>query len=316
MLFQRHQIRDRLRRLEAAGNVYFGTSSWKFPDWCGLLYDEERYLHNRRFSRAKFERECLSEYAEVFRTVCVDATYYRYPKRGYLQGLADQVPAGFKLSFKVPDDITIKTYPNVETFGKRAGHANLDFLDDAMCRYSFLRMLEPIREKVGLIVFEFSHFHATDFEHGRDFVEALDQFFDKMPDGWQFGVEIRNRNLLHPAYFEMLSRHGVAHIYNHWTNMPPVTEQLEICPLREQPFVAARFLLTPGRPHNWAREKMPPYSRIYEIDPAARESIQQLLTHLLARDDDQPSYVYLGNELEGCALHTLADVLEDHGIEP
>jgi len=315
MLFQRDQAAPLLQRLADEHQVYLGTSSWKFPDWCGLLYDEERYLHNHRFAKARFERDCLAEYAEVFHTVCVDATYYRYPNRSYLEGLMRQVPQGFRLSFKVPDDITIKTYPQVATFGSKAGKANPDFLDDTMFRFGFLRMLEPMRDRVGLIVLEFSHFHTDDFEHGRDFVDALDRFFTGLEPGWQIGVEVRNKNLLHPDYFAMLENHGVVPIYNHWTQMPPLAEQLRVRPPESLPFIAARFLLTPGRPHAWARENMTPFSRIYEVDPEARGALRELLHFLTTsrRSDqpDQPSYLYIGNELEGCALHTIADALEE-----
>lgn len=38
---------------------------------------------------------CLAEYAEVFKTVCVDAAYYTFPRREYLEGLGDQVPEYF-----------------------------------------------------------------------------------------------------------------------------------------------------------------------------------------------------------------------------
>lgn len=307
MLFERDEMRERLGELANRG-VYVGTSSWKFPDWCGILYDEERYLYRNKFSKARFERECLSEYADVFRSVCVDATYYRYPKRAYLEDLAEQAPDGFKLSFKVPDDITIKTFPDLDAFGSRAGQVNADFLNEDMCRFGFLRMLEPMRDKVGVVIFEFSHFHKDDFEHGRDFVAALDQFFGKMPDGWQFGVEVRNANLLHPDYFAMLANHGVAHVYNHWTHMPSIEEQLTIQPASNQPFVAARLLLTPGDPHVSARERMQPYSRILQIDPSARTALQQLLND--GEQSDEPSFIYIGNELEGSALHTIADAVE------
>ena len=78
----------------------------------------------RHFQKRVFERSCLEEYAACFRTVCVDATYYRFPKEGYIEGLMGQVPDDFKFSFKVPDEITIKNFPKVKTFGDRAGQAN------------------------------------------------------------------------------------------------------------------------------------------------------------------------------------------------
>jgi len=311
MLFGRDAARPVLADLVSRCNLYLGTSSWKFADWCGLLYDEERYLHNRRFSKARFERECLPEYAAVFPTVCVDATWYRYPKPAYIANLMEGVPPGFLFTFKVPDDLTLKTFPVVPGFGRRAGQPNPDFLSVAMCRHGFLRMLEPYRDRIGLVLFEFTHFHPEEFHAGREFAAQLDAFLGEMPEGWQFGVEVRNRNLLHPDYFGMLHRHGVAHVYNHWTHMPPIAEQFEICPPRTQPFLAARFLLPPNHPHAWAREHMVTYSRIFEVDPSARDAAQVLIQHARHHPSALPSYLYFGNELEGCALHTIANVLEE-----
>lgn len=312
MLFQRDLVRDTLRRLAEDHQVYLGTSSWKFPDWCGLLYDEERYLYRRRFSKARFERECLAEYALTFPAVEVDSTYYRRPRPADLAALGAQVPEGFRLSFKVPDDITVKAFPNLPAYGRRAGLTNDTFLDPAVCHYGFLHLFEPIRDQVGVFIFEFPHFHGDDFAHGRDFVTALDRFFAALPRDWDYAVEIRNKNLLHPDYFGMLERHGVAHVYNAWTHMPTVAEQMRMHPPEAAPFLVARFLLPEGRPHAWAQEKMKPFSRLYEVDPVSREAFIALLDHL-TRSDHVPtrrSHLFLGNELEGCALHTIADILE------
>ena len=313
MLFVRDTVRPLLAGLVSHANLYIGTSSWKFPDWCGLLYDEELYLHNRRFSKARFERECLAEYTHVFPSVCVDATWYRYPKPTYITHLMESAPPGFRFTFKVPDDLTLKTFPSVAAFGRRAGQPNPDFLSVAMCRHGFLRMLEPYRDRIGMVLFEFTHFHPDEFRTGREFAAQLDAFLQEMPTGWQFGVEIRNRNLLHPEYLAMLQRHGVAHVYNQWTHMPPVLEQLRICPPESQPFLAARFLLPPDRPHAWVQEHMTTYSRIFEIDPSARDAARILIASAGAhpRASEAASYLYFGNELEGCALHTIADVVED-----
>jgi len=57
-------------------------------------------------------------------------------------------------------------------------------------------------------------------------VAALDQFLGQLPKGWRYGVEIRNRNFLHSDYFAMLARHDAAHIFNSWSDMPPLAEQL------------------------------------------------------------------------------------------
>jgi hypothetical protein len=58
---------------------------------------------------------------------------------------------------------------------------------------------------------------------------------------------------------------------------------------------------------------MTTYSRIFEIDPTAREAAKILIASAAAhpRAPEAASYLYFGNELEGCALHTIADVVED-----
>jgi uncharacterized protein YecE (DUF72 family) len=54
----------------------------------GMLYDEARYVYRGKFAMTRFEKNCLAEYAEVFKTVCVDAAYYKFPDEKYLQNLA------------------------------------------------------------------------------------------------------------------------------------------------------------------------------------------------------------------------------------
>ena len=56
----------------------------------------------------------MTEYAEVFNTVCIDAAYYGFPRCEHLQGLADQVPDDFQFDFKVTDAVTIKRFLNSE----------------------------------------------------------------------------------------------------------------------------------------------------------------------------------------------------------
>ena len=102
------QMKQALAAL-AERNVFLGTSSWKYPGWTGLLYDEQRYLYRGKFAESRFERDCLEEYAQVFRTVCVDAGYYQFPSPQYIAGLCAQVPDGFRFGFKVCDEITART---------------------------------------------------------------------------------------------------------------------------------------------------------------------------------------------------------------
>ncbi|MBI5801486.1 MAG: DUF72 domain-containing protein [Verrucomicrobia bacterium] len=71
------KLQSAVQRL-AACNIFIGTSSWKYSGWPGQIYDEQRYHYRGKFAETRFERDCLVEYAEVFKTVCVDAAYYQF----------------------------------------------------------------------------------------------------------------------------------------------------------------------------------------------------------------------------------------------
>ena len=258
------QFKPALDELARSG-IFIGTSSWKYPGWCGQLYDEQRYLTRNKFSEAKFERECLSEYAQTFSSVCVDAGYYKFLSEKWIEGLCSQVTLGFRFFFKVTDAITIKNFLNHTRHGILAGKANEHFLNAKLFRSSFLLPCEPFHDHIGALIFEFSQFHQRDFEHGRQFLGGL-------PSGWQYGVEIRNKNFLQPEYFDVLHRHGVAHVFNSWTRLPPVIEQLALPDSVTTDFLVGRFLLAPGRTYEQALNSFSPYKDTQALDPVAREA--------------------------------------------
>src|SRR5439155_16655072 len=111
MSFERDQLKNTLHGL-AARNVFVGTSSWKYRGSCGMLYDESRYVWRGKFSENRFKDGCLSEYAEVFKTVCVDAAYYKFPGHRYLERMVSAAPGDFQFGFKVTDEITVKQFTN------------------------------------------------------------------------------------------------------------------------------------------------------------------------------------------------------------
>jgi uncharacterized protein YecE (DUF72 family) len=298
-----------LRELAADG-VLIGTSSWKYPGWLGQLYDESRYRTRGKFSHAKFEASCLAEYAETFSTVCVDAGYYAFPREEYLAGLAAQVPAHFRFGFKVTDEITVRRFPNLPRFGPRGGQVNEHFLDAELFARCFLEPCGTIKSNVGVLIFEFSHFHERDFARGREFIAVLDRFLSELPRGWQYAVEIRNKTFLHPEYFAMLRAHGVAHCYNSWERMPPVSQQMEAPESRTADFLTARFLLTPGRKYEAAVTAFSPYTETRTPDRDAREAARRLIREA-RRGMRLPSWFFINNRLEGNALNTIAAITEN-----
>ncbi|HVR37064.1 MAG TPA: DUF72 domain-containing protein [Methylomirabilota bacterium] len=294
----------------AAQGVFIGTSSWKYDGWFGQLYTPARYEYRGKVAKTRFERGCLREYAEVFKTVCVDAAYYTFPSEKYLAGLVEQVPSDFQFGFKVTDEITVRRFPNLARFGIKAGKPNENYLNADLFNRAFLKPCEAVRANVGVVMFEFSRFYAGDYEHGHDFVSDLDAFLGKLPKGWPYGIEVRNRAWLREEYFGCLARHGVAHVFNSWDAMPPVSEQMAMPGSRTNPeLVAARFLLKPGRKYEAAVKAFHPYDKTKEVNEEARKAGAGLIVEGERCEPRRKTYIYVNNRLEGNALETITAML-------
>ena len=309
MTFDRDKMKEAAASLAERG-VFVGTSSWKYPGWRGQIYDEDRYVWRGKFSESRFQQLCLAEYAEVFKTVCVDAAYYKFPDRHYLQTMAEVVPDDFRFGLKVTDEITIKRFSNLPRFGLRAGKPNENFLNADLFNSAFLASCEPFKQKIGVLLFEFSKFYPSDYELGRDFATDLDAFLGKLPQGWPYGVEIRNKHFLHADYFAMLQRHQVAHIFNSWTEMPAVSEQMRLEGSRTNPGLrAARFLLKPGRGYEQSVKLFEPYNDIKDPNPDARAAGAALVREGVEAGPQRRTFIFVNNRLEGNALQTIAAML-------
>src|ERR1035438_2272588 len=109
-ILSRDDLKRSIQRLAGEG-ILIGTSSWKYPGWRGMLYDEARYIYRGKFNETRLEKNCLPKYAEVFKTTCFDGAYYRFPNQKILESLFSQVPNDFQFAFKVTGEITIKKFP-------------------------------------------------------------------------------------------------------------------------------------------------------------------------------------------------------------
>ena len=165
------RLAPHLRSLADRG-VCFGTSSWKYEGWLGTVYTRERYITRRKFSRAKFEAECLREYSATFPAVGGDFSYYQFPSPSYWSELFSAVPPSFAFGLKVPESITVAKWPAHARYGSRAGGRNEGFLDAGLFERQFVKPLEPYRRRVATLIFEFRQFAKTDFPTPADFLEA------------------------------------------------------------------------------------------------------------------------------------------------
>jgi uncharacterized protein YecE (DUF72 family) len=76
-------------------SIWVGTSGYNYPEWKGSFYPET-------LPAAKM----LPYYAERFRTVEINYTFYRAPNEKILAGWNSATPERFKLTLKAPKRIT------------------------------------------------------------------------------------------------------------------------------------------------------------------------------------------------------------------
>lgn len=286
--------------------VRFGTSTWAYKGWQGQVY-------HRQYAKSAFARACLEEYCQyqyegepLFRAVENDSTFYRPPTVNQLRHYLTQIPEDFHMCFKVWEVITIPTYSRYPRYGVRSGQPNLRFLDP---KFFEKMVLAPYRQakfepNTGVFLFEFQR---HDIPAG-EFCERLDHFFLQLPREFRYAVEVRNPGILGLPYSQMLSRHGVAHVYNHWSSMPFLADQHT----RVQGFTAAFTvlrLLTPlGMSYAAAKKRAEPYTKIVEELPQMRGDAVQLVRQAIGAG--RRAYVLVNNRTEGNAPLTVQALTE------
>jgi len=292
-----------LARLRAAipPEVRFGTSSWTYPGWKGLVY-------TRDYPATGASADMLAEYARfpLFSTVGIDSSFYGPLTEKSLAGYADALPPGFPCVSKVWDRITVHTFAKARE-PNRAGQLNPDFLNAELFRSDVWDPLERhFAEHRGPLVFEFQAIARQDKVTPQAFADRLDGFFGKLPPEGRYAVEVRNPEFLTPAYFAVLREHDVAHVLSSWTRMPSIGMQLELPGALTASFLVARALLRPGRYYADAVDAFAPYDRIRDPNPELRGDLVRLVE--AAERLRIPAYILVNNRAEGSAPLTIAAV--------
>jgi uncharacterized protein YecE (DUF72 family) len=299
--------------------VRFGTSSWAYGGWRGLVY-------HRAYHKSRFSQDTLAEYAghrlrdeepPVFRTVGIDHSFYHPADPAQLAHYAAQVPADFHFCQKVWEDITVPTYANLPRYGSKAGKSNPHFLDAALFRESVLNpAIEGLGDRLGPFIFEFQRWGIEP----PAFFDRLDHFLGELPPGPLYSVEIRNPALLGRRYGDILRAHHVTHVYNHWTAMPPLAHQHQALDRRFTASFAVVRLLTPlGLAYEHAVTRYKPYNRIVQEQPRMRQDTVALINQ--AVNEGKPIYILANNRAEGCspltvrALHQALNAASSPGAD-
>ncbi|HSK10889.1 MAG TPA: DUF72 domain-containing protein [Vicinamibacterales bacterium] len=155
---------------------WIGTSGYNYPEWRGSFYPE-------RFPPARM----LPYYAERFRTVEINYTFYRMPTPALLAGWADATPAGFRFTLKAPRRIT---------------HiAKLEGCDEEVA--FFCQTAASLGPRLGMLLFQLPPAFARD-------LPVLDAFLRLLPDASRAAFEFRHASWHHPDAIACLRAHGAA----------------------------------------------------------------------------------------------------------
>ncbi|HEV2522075.1 MAG TPA: DUF72 domain-containing protein [Candidatus Acidoferrales bacterium] len=169
--------------MKTEAEIRLGTSAFTAAGWESAFYPA-----------GMKPADYLSYYATQFDAVELDNTFYRTPAVSTVKGWYAKTPPGFLFAAKVPQAITHE---------KMLVDCDEDFR-------VFLKTMDHLGEKLGPLLFQFGYFNKQAFAGVNDFLARLVSFLKRIPKGYRFAVEIRNKNWLLPTFIEALRERGVA----------------------------------------------------------------------------------------------------------
>jgi uncharacterized protein YecE (DUF72 family) len=156
--------------------VYVGTSGYNYPEWRGTFYPERLPA-----------KEMFGFYVTRFRTVEINATFYRMPTVKTTTGWLEQAPHGFKYALKAPRQIThIK---------------RLRECDDAV-RF-FYASARVLGAHLGPVLFQLPPQFKAD-------LARLSAFLRILPGDVHTAFEFRHESWLTTETYALLREHGAA----------------------------------------------------------------------------------------------------------
>lgn len=167
----------------ASSLLHLGTSSFTAEGWEKSFYPPGTQ-----------PRDYLTYYSTQFDTLEVDATFYRIPAISTVKGWAAKTPSNFLFALKAPQEIT---------------HERV-LVDAHSLLKEFLSATEPLGEKLAVILLQFPYFNKKTFTSSAEFLDRLRPFLAKLPSQSRFALEIRNKNWLGPALYDLLRKHKIA----------------------------------------------------------------------------------------------------------
>jgi len=181
-------------------SMHIGTSGWSYDHWQNVLYPP-----------GTAQRDRLAVYAQRYRTVEVNRTFYRWPPDATFEAWQRQLPPQFVLSVKAPRGLT---------HGKRLWQPEVWIERIA-------RGLRALDDKRGVLLVQLPP--AMEYDYAR-----LEYFLQQLPRWIRVAVELRHPSWQRDEVWALLEQHRAAYCIMSGARLP--------CVLRATaPFVYVRL---------------------------------------------------------------------------
>jgi uncharacterized protein YecE (DUF72 family) len=151
-----------------------GTSGFSYKEWLGRFYPEKLPA-----------AEMLRYYAQHFRTVEINNTFYRMPAESMLEGWSQQAPENFTFTLKAPRRIT---------HDKRLREIDSDVAE-------FARRAGVLGNKLGVLLFQLPPNLKKD-------LVRLQNLLSLVPKERRTALEFRNDSWQDQEVYDMLRANG------------------------------------------------------------------------------------------------------------
>jgi len=204
-------------------HLRIGTCSWKYDSWKGLVYDQRK-----TYAAGDY----LTDYARHFNTVEIDQWFWslfpqgaKLPDSETVKLYADSVPKDFLFTIKAPNSITLTHYYAKQPAALKgyADRLNPHFLDVGLLN-RFLETLEPMKDKLGPVMFQFEYLNKKKMPSRAAFLQRLNEFFEHAPKGYEYAIETRNPNYLAEDFFDFLRERSLGFVLLEGYYMPPIAD--------------------------------------------------------------------------------------------
>lgn len=278
--------------------LHLGTSSWSFPGWSGLVWNE------RRYSEPDLSRHGLSAYARhpLLRTVSLDRTFYRAIDAGTYAELTRQTPDDFRFVVKAPAEITDAVLRAPDS-GEPL-QDNPFFLDARRALASAVQpAVEGLGDKLGALVFQISPLSTAWLRNSNALFDRFSALWravvPAMPVSALTAVELRDARLLTPRFVAHLAHHRVRYCVGLHDRMPPAARQVQALHAAGSGDFICRWNLHQGLRYNQAKAQWAPFDRLQAPDVDTREALARAVVAALA--DGHRAFVTINNKAEGSA---------------